>query len=80
MLVTPSDITAQGNTVAFTATGQTICVKSDRKTKSVKVWLADTNHGFVLPNSTHTFPTKKLAAEYASSIACPIKTEELKWW
>jgi hypothetical protein len=72
MLVTPSDITAQGNTVAFTATGQTICVKSDRKTKSVKVWL--------LPNSTHTFPTKKLAAEYASSIACPIKTEELKWW
>lgn len=73
-------ISKAGNTVGFTAKGESVTGEYRR---TIKAWRISVQTG-ITANLTEprnrNFPTKDEAINYAGSLIDPIKTAELQWW
>lgn len=80
MQVSAKDISKKGNAVAFTAAGETITGCYRPKSN---VWRIDIHREGVLTLSderNRNFPTREMAAQYASTLADDAMTQRMAWW
>jgi hypothetical protein len=76
------NITARGNAVGFTQSGQVVTGRKQNLSRSKGAWIIEVGEGArVLTNGMRqAFEKKSDAIRYAASLIDEAKTAELAWW